>query len=1479
MEYKGSFRVKENNVVIYAKGETITGIESEVEAKKVTNIDKEAPKINISGEFIVPKRQVTVSVNATDNMMMYMVKWARGDQTKEYFKEKGNSIRNPGTFKVEENGKYTIYAVDQVGNESIEVIEITNIDLTAPNIIIQVLTEKYGPEAEVSIQYGDSKVKEYRLGETTAYQSYTGNIIIKSLDVMNLANEDGSLTIYARGEDEAGNIREVSEKIYVLDLDIPKAPDIHSTAGYPLLTEYGVKLGQDNYINYDTRDDITNYYSLDNGKTWEIYTGPFEIKTGTIMAKSVKNISGLTVISTKEVSMPVDALGPNAYDGDEKTADTLQYGNNKKIYISPTMYGKKVQLYIYIAYLQSTGFSFCDSEGNKLSDYLLSNENSVSTSKYIRGEYVIPDNASYIVFYDSLGHRSSSSVYEVTPYSSPVLEETKYYPALTMYGVMPGYSEITINYFPTSVQRLYRINEGEWKEYQDKAIRLELNDKIEAKGIDRFGKETIVSSHVAVLVADALKPATYDGDGSTKQNISAIPGKLYVDESMNNKKYIMNGTEGYGERSKFATIIYYDDANKEIKTEIIRAYTPTLIPSGTKYMQINGTWWGSQAAFLHEVCPYSSPILEETKYYPTLTEHGVNPAYNEVIIDYFPTSVQRLYRINEGEWKEYQDRVIRLELNDKIEAKGIDRFDKETTVSSYISVSPADALGPATYDGDGSTKQNISAIPGKLYVDESMNNKKYIMNGTEGYGERSKFATIIYYDDANKEIKTEIIRAYTPTLIPSGTKYMQINGTWWGSQAAFLHEVLPSNIPSIFENVNYPTLSINGFSNSKCEVVINYLSHLDQKLYSLDNGTTWKEYTKPIELEKGSKVLAKAIDKEGVETEVSSYTVIGLSDDLPVSAFDNNKETVASIPNNVSKVFQFDPSVFGKTVRIYTNGIPAVDSIITLYNANDEELLKVPFTSLVTVFVIPNGSVKGVITSGSTTLNIKEINIREDKQIENNMPLIEIDDSNWTDRKVVEITYPEGYESEYSLDLGETWQKYLGPITIEKETVVFARALEEEKVISSSSLSITKIDNIEPSIEINIPDIIVLAEKYNLPTSYTVGKSGGNAICKIGEEEVTNTEALVLGVHEISCTVRNNVGIEKSIKKAVKVVDSLEYEGDSILGILSREDLRDGVSKFTVNGITYPVHLYVINGNQNWTEDQVFGDAKDVATATTNAQNMVIVKVNGDVTIGSGVTVRPYYNTYGGPKGFTMYVTGTLTNNGTIDNSHGAKAVGENVYLWKNADGTYEYVPASGGRGGNAVTSSSYPVLAKNGLSGAGGSTVGARATGGGGSGTSKGGITSGAGSAGTSYSGGTGGGAKNSNGGTATSGSINGGAGGNAFSNVDAESASAGSGNPGGVCTGTRCSNPGRNGTGGLLNIYGNSFINNGMISANGTSAISATVAGGSSGGGSINIFYTNVLTRGSISVNGGSSNNGGAGGSGSITIGKISEENFIKQ
>ncbi len=101
-----------------------------------------------------------------------------------------------------------------------------------------------------------------------------------------------------------------------------------------------------------------------------------------------------------------------------------------------------------------------------------------------------------------------------------------------------------------------------------------------------------------------------------------------------------------------------------------------------------------------------------------------------------------------------------------------------------------------------------------------------------------------------------------------------------------------------------------------------------------------------------------------------------------------------------------------------------------------------------------------------------------------------------------------------------------------------------------------------------------------------------------------------------------------------------------------------------------------------------------------------------------------------------IYCTGTLTNNGIISmTARGAKAVGQNVYLCRDEQAEYEYVPKTGANGGAASTTHSL-----SGRHGNGGATGTNRKTGGGGSGGAVEG-TGGAGAAGTSYSGGPGGG------------------------------------------------------------------------------------------------------------------------------------------
>ncbi|MDO5151335.1 MAG: glycine-rich protein, partial [Oscillospiraceae bacterium] len=357
--------------------------------------------------------------------------------------------------------------------------------------------------------------------------------------------------------------------------------------------------------------------------------------------------------------------------------------------------------------------------------------------------------------------------------------------------------------------------------------------------------------------------------------------------------------------------------------------------------------------------------------------------------------------------------------------------------------------------------------------------------------------------------------------------------------------------------------------------------------------------------------------------------------------------------------------------------------------------------------------------------------------------------------------------------------------------------------------------------------------------------------------------------------------------KTVYAVDYTSVESPSLINWgLDAGKLQEGYYKVTVEDVTYPIHLYVFEGDQTWTSNMTFGDAGDAGTSTTNAANSVFVVVKGNLTINSGVTVTTYRSSYGGPKGLFLFVSGTLVNNGTITmTARGAKAVGENVYLWRNVDGSYEYVPATGGAGGaGRYYSGGY----NGGYVGLPGTNGTARSTGGGGAGGAINRATSGSGATGTSYSGGAGGGGAWYNR-TAGSGVANGGAGGAGnCGNLYTTGCGGGAGNPGGAGSGNHYVK-GADGTGGLLTIYSGIFENNGTISSNGSKGGNGYRAGGGgSGGGSINIFYTMLSSKGTITATAGDRGygtranseriNGGIGGAGSITTTElVLEEEFL--
>ena len=242
-----------------------------------------------------------------------------------------------------------------------------------------------------------------------------------------------------------------------------------------------------------------------------------------------------------------------------------------------------------------------------------------------------------------------------------------------------------------------------------------------------------------------------------------------------------------------------------------------------------------------------------------------------------------------------------------------------------------------------------------------------------------------------------------------------------------------------------------------------------------------------------------------------------------------------------------------------------------------------------------------------------------------------------------------------------------------------------------------------------------------------IGTNGRVAIAKVvvNNSETIEADSLLDGSSSINSSGTKKIKMAEN--KIEYSVNTIIYEGDLIL---------DGKTQLVGS---------ILNNNL-----YEFGSTADVATASSEAKNTVILKVNGNLTINGGVTLTACKSNsgYGGPKGLIVYCTGIFTNNGTVNMSaRGAKATGQNVYLWKNGDDSFEYIPATGASGGARVPGP-YNGSGWGYAAGKVGGNGSARRTGGGGSGgsscktTATTGFTSGRGGNGTSYSGGSGGGA-----------------------------------------------------------------------------------------------------------------------------------------
>lgn len=330
---------------------------------------------------------------------------------------------------------------------------------------------------------------------------------------------------------------------------------------------------------------------------------------------------------------------------------------------------------------------------------------------------------------------------------------------------------------------------------------------------------------------------------------------------------------------------------------------------------------------------------------------------------------------------------------------------------------------------------------------------------------------------------------------------------------------------------------------------------------------------------------------------------------------------------------------------------------------------------------------------------------------------------------------------------------------------------------------------------------------------------------------------------------------------------------DSIVQGFRDSNIADGNYEIAIKGTVMNFEVINYYDDMHYTLDD--GEESKIIELGDDSTDYktLIVKYHKNLTVDEGVTLtaKQVENlTY--KKGMYVCVLGDIINKGEITmTARGTyHQEGEDVYLWKNTNKTYEFVPAEGGVGAPDVSFRWEGGGAKGGNGENRG--TGAGGTGGGYTGDEGAYLVMRGGSKGTSYSGGSGSGGVNLNfsGGTYYNAMAeeNGGAGGvgsagRAKSSWAYRTASGGVGNLGGLGgqsdgTGYRQGNTTNytapNGTGGLLIVYADQIFNYNKITANGVDASTSNYyAGGASGGGSLNIFTRNMAMKGTTTANGG--------------------------
>ncbi|MBR5078862.1 MAG: C10 family peptidase [Victivallales bacterium] len=277
--YDGGVEFTANGKVVF-KAVDAAGNETFSEAFEVTNIDKVAPVIRLTGDNSTPRQSATLTASTEAGIDIY---WSP---------DNAHWTKYEGELEITSNGTYYFKAKDAAGNKGVNAIKFTNIDTTAPVITLN----------------GDNVTPQKSTTLTASTEA--GVDIYWSTDNVNWAKYEGELDITANGEwyfkamDAAGNTGMAQIAFTNIDTVAPEILNIAADVTAPTNGKVIVTANASDDVN-----DVTLYYSKDGGEFVAYNDGVEFTANGNVVFKAVDAAGNETFSEAFEITN-IDKVAP-----------------------------------------------------------------------------------------------------------------------------------------------------------------------------------------------------------------------------------------------------------------------------------------------------------------------------------------------------------------------------------------------------------------------------------------------------------------------------------------------------------------------------------------------------------------------------------------------------------------------------------------------------------------------------------------------------------------------------------------------------------------------------------------------------------------------------------------------------------------------------------------------------------------------------------------------------------------------------------------------------------------------------------------------------------------------------------------------------------------------------------------------------------------------------------------------------------------